>query len=556
MKNHFDLAGRSFKGSVLSAILLFSSATLAQEGTDEAFSGGVGESASADADLKTTTASSSEDASASAAATEEATPDEASPDNEKPETVAPAEPSASASTGAKTYPTPPPLALEILPSTGYPNDPTVGIRGGSLRFVMAGQQWPYMPSYGPGQPRLRIAFSGSSWVDANMRMVRPGRSTFPDVMDVRMQGRLTLRVAPTYNFDNDWFAQSRIEFVAITEQQHEQGKYVDVDEAWVRVGRWKRFDATVGRTQGFEVYHFGMGMDINTQEREGARPSVGATVQQPYALTELWDRGINNGAIALHWYMPQWLRLELLGRMGIAGTGNDAGIRPSGILDFGIVKVKGGYERRQQWQSTSDSQQRTEAEGYAGSVHLVFDPWVELGGGVAHRLIDAYNNEGAAIATNSTNTTTFGGFLNVRPYFKNTMIGIGYHNTQWSNYNFEPPVGADPARPENQTHEQMFVAAQYQLWDVFFIKYVLAYSSVHIESRNDSNPADFGFTDKQISHRLRFMLLSESRAVGSTEGWQRRGDGSASRRLSLFVPVTPRLTPSEWPPPSLPPQPS
>ncbi len=113
-----------------------------------------------------------------------------------------------------------------------------------------------------------------------------------------------------YNFDKDWFAASRIEFVAITEQQHEAGKYVDVDEAWVRVGRWNRFDATVGRTQGFEVYHFGMGMDINTQEREGARASVGATVQQPYALTEPLDRGINNGAIALHWYLPQWLRLE------------------------------------------------------------------------------------------------------------------------------------------------------------------------------------------------------------------------------------------------------
>ena len=121
-------------------------------------------------------------------------------------------------------PQPPPLALEVLPASAYPTQPIPGIRGGSLGFVLSGMQWPYMPSYGDDHPRLRIGFSGSSWADANMRMVRPGRSTFPDVLDLRMQGRMTLRVSPVYNFKNDWFAQSRIEFVGITEQQHEQGK--------------------------------------------------------------------------------------------------------------------------------------------------------------------------------------------------------------------------------------------------------------------------------------------------------------------------------------------
>jgi hypothetical protein len=190
--------------------------------------------------------------------------------------------------------------------------------------------------------------------------------------------------------------------------------------------------------------------------------------------------------------------------MGIAGTGNDAGVRPAAILDFGMVKVKGGMERRQQWQSTADSEQKTETTGYSGNVHLVFDPWVELGGGISHRIIDSFNNEGAPIAANSTTTTTWGGFLNVRPYFENAMVGIGYHNTSWQNFNFEDN---DPTRPENQNHQQMFAAAQYQFWDVFYIKYVLAYSQVHIESRIDGNVANEGFIDRQISHRLRFMLL-------------------------------------------------
>jgi len=504
MKNQLPFAGLA--ANVLSAILFLSATAVAQEESD-AFSADVGGSADttsgaeAEADADT---SASDDA---AAESDDSGSDEAPAEEDEPaEEEAPAEEDepAEESSAKGDYPKPPPLALEILPPTAYPNTPINGIRGGSLRFVMSGMQWPYMPSYGPDQPKLRIGFSGSSWLDANMRMVRPGRSTFPDVLDLRMQGRLTLRVSPTYNFEKDWFAASRIEFVAITEQQHEQGKYVDVDEAWVRIGRWNRFDATVGRTQGFEVYHFGMGLDVNTQEREGARPSVGANVQQAYALTELWDRGINNGAIALHWYLPQWLRLELLGRMGIAGTGNDVGVRPAAILDFGMVKIKGGYERRQQWQSTSDSDQRTETQGFAATANFVLDPWVELGGGAAYRWLDAFNTEGAAIAANSSNTLTWGGFANFRPYFKNWMVGVGYHRTYWENFNFEP---GPPPRPENQTHEQMFAAVQYQLWDVFFIKYVAAYSRVHIESRNDADPADFGFTDQQISHRLRFMLL-------------------------------------------------
>jgi hypothetical protein len=519
MKMHaFDLRQRILRAAAAPALLtplllicLGTSSAWAQEAEADASASGSLEGsteASDDAPLEATTESSAE----AEASTEDAAETE-EPASTQAEAMAdalqtPDEDAAGEKADAET-PKPPPLALEILPGSAYPSEPLPGIRGGSLSFVMAGMQWPYMPSYGPEFPKLRIGFSGSSWVDANMRMVRPGTDS-PDVLDLRMQGRLTFRVTPVYNFDKDWFAQSRIEFVAITEQQHEQGKYVDVDEAWVRVGRWKRFDATVGRTQGFEVYHFGMGLDINTQEREGARPAAGTTVQQAYALTELWDRGINNGALALHWYLPEWLRLELLARMGIAGAGNDLGVRPAAILDFGILKVKGGYENRVQWTATpSTDQRKTEAQGFAGSVNLVFDPWVELGGGVAHRMIDGFSEEGEADPFTSSDTTTWGGFVNVRPYFKNWTVGLGYHNTDWKNFNVEagpPPNGAGDGRPENQNHVQMFGAVQYQLWDVFFIKYVLAYSQVHIEKRQDNFP-DLGYTDQQISHRLRFMLL-------------------------------------------------
>lgn len=498
MKNHLaDLARRTLEGSVLSTVLLLSSTTLAQEGTDS--SGGFGTTSDSELDIATAPPSSGDGAASDPALGDS---DAAAGGQVSATDVTPVAESGASKPEDVAKPQPPPLALEILPAEAYPRQPLPGIRGGSLGFVMSGLQWPYMPSYGPGQPRLRIGFSGSSWVDTNVRMVRPGRSAFPDVTDVRVQGRLTLRFTPVYNFDKDWFAQSRIEFVGITEQQHEPGKYVDLDEAWIRVGRWNRFDATVGRTQGFEVYHFGMGLDINTQEREGARASVGTTVQQAYAVSDLWDRGINNGAMALHWYAPQWLRLELLGRMGIAGTGNDIGVRPAAILDFGFVKVKGAFEKRRQWQSTSDDLRSTDTTGYGGSVNFVFDPWIEFGGGAAQRILDNYNTAGAPDVFASSTTTTWGGFLNVRPYFENWLVGVGYHNTGWENFNYEAG-----GRPENQTHEQMFAALQYQAWDVFFIKYVIAYSKLHVENRNDSDPNDFGYSDQQISHRLRFMLL-------------------------------------------------
>jgi len=527
MKMHaFDLGRRLFRAASASSVptpsfstpsilassalvscLLLAAPAWSQEAEAEgeaSTSAGLDASAAASTDeapLETTTASDEGDTPEEAPAEEEEASTQAEAMADAQQT--PAEQEAGEKPDAET-PKPPPLALEILPPSAYPSTPLPGIRGGSLSFVLAGMQWPYMPSYGKDYPRLRIGFSGSSWIDANMRMVRPGRSTFPDVLDLRMQGRLTFRVSPVYNFDKDWFAASRIEFIAITEQQHEEGKYVDVDEAWVRVGRWNRFDATIGRTQGFEVYHFGMGMDINTQEREGARASVGSNVQQAYALTELWDRGINNGAVALHWYLPQWLRLELLGRMGIAGAGNDAGVRPAAILDFGIVKVKGGYENRVQWTATpSQDQRKIESQGFAGSVNLVIDPWVELGGGVAHRITDAYDTDGAVDNFGSSDTTTYGGFINARPYFKNWMVGFGYHSTDWHNFNVQ--AGAT-GQPDRQTHIQTFGALQYQLWDVFFIKYVLAYSEVQNRPRSDG-VNDTGFTDKQISHRLRFMLL-------------------------------------------------
>ena len=395
---------------------------------------------------------------------------------------------------------PVPLRLELLPPTAYPNTPTPGIPWGSLGLVIDRLQWPYMPKY-PGPPELRVGLSGFGWVDSSYRSLKAGLETEDDQSEYRMQGRFGLRVTPVYNLEEDYFLQANFEFIANVDQDHTVSGYTDVDDAWIRVGKWKYFDFQIGRMQGFEVYHFGMGLDQNTYERQGA-VGFSSAPAQPYGLTDLWDRGLSTGGAALHWYFPEWLRLEVLTRFGLSGQGSDIGVRPVGVVDLGWMKLKAGYERRLRPSIFEESQARIETQGYGGELQFVLDPWIEFGGGYAKRLEDAFENDGAVRPAGSTNTRTYGGFLNVRPYFEDWLVGVGYHHTDWENYNFD-----DFGERENSTHDQMFGALQYVLWDKLYLKYVLAYAKGHIEDRNDSNADDTGFENKALSHRLRLMVL-------------------------------------------------
>lgn len=501
MKMHpRDVAGRSALSSVLSVLLLLSPAAHAQEPPADGSGAAPAEAPKPEGQPE---AADKPAAAESATSEPSAAPEQpaASAAVEAPavsaELSAPVEPAAGDANGR---PRPPALALEHLPPTAYPSQPLPGIRGGSLALSINHLQWPYMPKY-EGEPDFRIGFSGSSWVDASLREVRAGLLNEADQLEYRMQGRLTFRVSPVYNHKDDWFIQSNTEFVANTEQNNSSTNYVDVDDAWIRIGRWKRFDLTVGRVQGFEVYHFGMGLDLNTYERLGAA-SFSKTPVQPYALDSLWDRGVNNGAAALHWYMPEWLRLEFLTRIGVSGQGKEIGIRPVGVIDFGWVKLKGGYERRLSSSLFNGNDARVEMQGFGGSLQFVLDPWVEFGGNFARRIEDGFEQDGAVRPAASHTTNTWGGFVNVRPYFEDWMVGLGYNHTDFENFNIDAF-----GEPEQTTHQQMFAALQYLLWDRLYIKYVLAYSRADIEERNDQDATDDGFLNESLGHRLRIMLL-------------------------------------------------
>jgi hypothetical protein len=211
---------------------------------------------------------------------------------------------------------------------------------------------------------------------------------------------------------------------------------------------------------------------------------------------------VNNGAIAAHWYLPEWLRFEFLTRIGVSGQGKEIGIRPVAVLDFGLAKLKGGYERRLSNSLFEGNQARVETQGFGGSLQFVLDPWVEFGGNIARRIEDGFEQDGVPRPAASFTTTTWGGFVNVRPYIENTLIGLGYNHTYFENFNID-----SFNEPEHTTHTQMFAAAKYLLWDSLYLKYVLAYANADIEERNDQDASDDGFTNKSLSHRLRVMLL-------------------------------------------------
>jgi hypothetical protein len=488
MKMHFrDVARRSLRPGVLSVLLFCTSAAHAQEGP------ATGEPP-AEAP-STPAAPPAEDTSP--AASDPAAPAENSATGEVTASTAGAKPEPAAKPVDNR---PPPLALELLPPTAYPSRPIPGIRGGSLALSINHLQWPYMPKY-ENEPDFRLGFSGGAWVDTSQRDVKAGHPSEVDQREYRMQGRLTFRVSGVYNRPNDWFLQSNTEFIANTEQNNLTTNYVDVDEAWIRAGKWKWGDLTVGRLQGFEVYHFGMGLDLNTFERRGAE-SLSRLPAQAYAVNELWDRGVDNGALALHWYYPEWLRLEFLTRLGVSGLGTLLGFRPAGVLDFGFVKAKGGGELANFKSQYIGNEARTEIQGYGGSLHFVLDPWVEGGGGYAIRYVDSFEQDGAPVGARSHTTETFGGFVNVRPYFEDWLVGFGYNNTDFENFNIDPF-----GDPETTTHVQMFGAVQYLLWDRFYIKYVLAYAKADIEERNNVARELGGFVNESISHRLRLMML-------------------------------------------------
>jgi hypothetical protein len=393
------------------------------------------------------------------------------------------------------------IGVERLPAAAFPEPRVRGIHGGSLWLNMDGLQWPYMPALA-GESATRIGLSGSVWVDTSYRHVDSGLpDTDPSIKEWRQQSRLVLRASPTFNMAGEWFVQGQGEMVLTGAAPTRTEEFLVADDLYVRVGRWNRFDLTAGRFQGWEIYHLGMGLDLNTVERDGARTDNNRPVDL-YGLTYFWDRPNGPGRLALHYYATDYLRFELLGQIG-SSTLNVLGARPVGILDLGFFKLKLGaeYGKETPRQQSADRKDSLERRGVAGTVQVVLDPVFEAGFALAHALVDTYNVQGILDAGRSTTTTSYGGFANLRVTGP-LILGVGANYTKEHNLKVDVTGKLNDVR----SHLQLFAAAQYALWDQLYIKAVLASANAHFDPLSDPPPiADFRNT--MLSLRLRLMYL-------------------------------------------------
>lgn len=379
--------------------------------------------------------------------------------------------------------------VERLPPSAYPAPYLRGLHGGSLWMSSQGVQWPYLP-------RTTIGVSGYAWLDSSYKKLNTGDPSGKNRKELLSQGRMVLRVTPTYSH-GDWFVQGQAEFVANREQTQPPAN-ADVDDLWIRVGKWKQFDLTVGRFEGFEVYHLGMGLDINTDERRGAYDPA-FSPPGLYQASFLFFRPDTAGNVAVHVYPTDFLRLELLGQTGNLGGLTTVGGRPAAVFDIGWLKLKAAAEYQSSTSPQEGNKTKQVNRGVAGSAQFVIDPYVEFGANVGQALVDQYDNNGNLDTGHSNTRTSFGGFINgqIVPDF---LVGLGVNDVRLTDQHENVATHTFG----ESSHLQTFAALQYFWESQLMIKLVVGYAKAKNEP---SFTTMTSYANNLYSARLRLQFL-------------------------------------------------
>jgi hypothetical protein len=402
----------------------------------------------------------------------------------------------------------PRVTLEVVPASGYPSRPIRGIRGGSLALTMHGMQWPYLPAEGK-QDTVRVGVSGFVWNDLSYARIESGLvETYPNQKRLITQTRGVLRISPTFSTTDGWFAQGQWEAVGHGDMLVRNTNLASTDDLYVRVGKWNLFDITAGRFQAWEIAnHYGMALDINTLERDGAAIENQAAKPVPaYGLTYFWDRTDGRlGHYAVHAYPAEFLRFEMLAELGAGTVGavRQTNFRPSGILDLGFLKVKGGVEYGTAVPQDDGGRRRIYKNGFGGAVQFVFAPWVEGGVGFAQGYEDLIDIQGVKDVLGSNTVTGYGGFLNGRPLDPLPLvIGVGVLRSHWESLSRNATPGPHYGDHNTNDQQQEFVAVQYALWEQFIVKLVGAHAKFDFYE-STSTP----FTNELWGLRLRTQVF-------------------------------------------------
>jgi hypothetical protein len=399
------------------------------------------------------------------------------------------------------------IGVQRLPGSAYPEPQTRGLRYGSLWLTFHGLQWPYIPATA-GRDRFVIGLSGWGWLDTGYEKFAPwGQNSNLGQSRIaywKQQGRMLARITPTYAFEN-WFVQGQVELVGTEDQSIERSKAggADTDDLWLRLGQWNKWDFQVGRFEGWEVFHLGMGLDYLTFERQGAvGPAEGGLFIQFYGLDDNQYRPQGAaGNAAVHFYPLPFLRFEVLGMVGSL-SGPAVATRPVAILDFGWLKLKGGAEWQQITAQGATDQTNKTSKGVGGAIQFVFEPHIEFGLNAAQGTVESVDSMNHKSPTGTFTRTSFGGFVNVSNGSVRypLLFGVGGLFTRNVDYNNL----VDPNVVDNYWLWQSFAAVQYVVFNQLYVKLVGGYSRGHWSDAS-SSPALL-YDDEMYSVRLRFSF--------------------------------------------------
>lgn len=379
--------------------------------------------------------------------------------------------------------------IERMPPSAFPAPRTRGIRDGSLWMTFHGLQWPYYPKTG-------IGVSGYAWVDTGYERIERGSPSQQNINYLLQQGRVLFRLTPTYT-DGDFFVQGQAELVANKDQSLRQPDVADTDDLWIKIGTWGSWDVQLGRYEGWEVYHMGMGLDLNTLERQGATDEA-FSVPGIYGVTHAFDRPASVGQGALHLYPTEYLRFEIGTQFGNEFGSNTLAARPVGVLDLGWLKFKVGAEYKDRSDQKEGSQGNTVSRGVGAAAQLVVEPRFELGVNGGYSLVDRIAPDGRVDEKGSNTSYSVGGFANARVVGE-LMVGAGFNYTNLEDERFDPALG----RVARFDHVQTFAAVQYVIRKQLYLKAVAAYADGGF-SPTFGEPV---FHNTMVSGRVRIMYL-------------------------------------------------
>ena len=402
------------------------------------------------------------------------------------------------------------VGIERLPGSAYPEPLTRGLKYGSLWLTFHGLQWPYLPA-GPKGDRFVIGLSGWGWVDTAYEKFGPWGANPTTIAQSNIkywkgQSRMLARITPTYSFGDDFFIQGQVELVGTGDQTIQRFDVggADTDDLYLRFGKWNKWDATVGRFEGWEVFHLGMGLDQNTFERQGAVGQGESSYNiQFYGLTDNQFRPSSSTNLALHYYPLNILRFELLGMAGTINSQPTYATRPVAILDLGWLKLKGGVEYTHGEGLKAQSRASTVKRGVGGAVQFVFDPHVEAGFNLAQGTIVVYDDAGKQDLQGSLTRTSWGAFANVSNGSARhpILLGVG---TLWTRNVDQNNIIKSTGVVDNYWLQQSYVAVQYVAFQQLYIKLVGGYSRGHWLTAGNTPPTTF--EDELYSIRLRFSF--------------------------------------------------